>query len=58
MAGIGDPSLLNSEVKGFEEKVEDAIPTEVRYACWYWTAPQSYSFGGLVRQKCNRGVSS
>jgi len=38
MADIGDASLLNSEVKEFKEKVKNAIPAEVRYACRYWTA--------------------
>jgi hypothetical protein len=36
MADIGDPSLLNNEVEGFEHKVEDALPSEARYACLYW----------------------
>jgi hypothetical protein len=38
MAGIGDPSLLNREVKEFDQKVQDAIPSEVRYACRYWAS--------------------
>jgi NACHT domain len=36
IAGISDPSLLNEEVDGFEEKVREAILPEVRYACRYW----------------------
>jgi len=36
MAGISDPSLLNEEVDGFEEKVREAVSPEVRYACRYW----------------------
>jgi hypothetical protein len=36
VAGISDPSLLNSEVDGFEGKVRDALSPEVRYACRYW----------------------
>ena len=38
MAGIRDPTLLNSEVEGFEQKVWDAISSELRYACLYSTA--------------------
>ena len=38
MAGIGDPSLLNSEVEDFDRKVKDAIPSELRYACRYWAS--------------------
>ena len=34
--GIGDPSLLNIEVGVFGQKVEDALPSEARYACLYW----------------------
>jgi hypothetical protein len=37
LADIGDPSLLNIEVKEFDRKVHDAIRPEVRYACRYWT---------------------
>ena len=33
---IKDPSLLNAEVEGLEQKVEDAVPSEARYACRYW----------------------
>ena len=38
LAGISDPLLLNIEVDDFDQKVEDAMPLEVRYACRYWTA--------------------
>ena len=38
IAGIGDPSLLNSEVKEFEQRVRRAILPELRYACLYWTS--------------------
>jgi hypothetical protein len=38
LAGIGDASLLNSEVEGFVQKVEDAIPSELQYACRYWAS--------------------
>ena len=36
VAGIGDPALLNTEAEGFEQKVENALPSEARYACLYW----------------------
>jgi AAA ATPase domain len=38
IAGISDPSLLNEEVDGFEEKVREAVSPEVRYACRYWAS--------------------
>ncbi|KAF9503094.1 hypothetical protein BS47DRAFT_1402757 [Hydnum rufescens UP504] len=38
IAGILDVSLLNSEVKGLEEKVRDALSAEVQYACRYWAS--------------------
>ena len=38
VAGIADPSLLNSEVEGFDEKVANALPLEVQYACRYWAS--------------------
>ncbi|KAF9512010.1 hypothetical protein BS47DRAFT_1363413 [Hydnum rufescens UP504] len=38
VAGISDPSLLNRDVEGFEEKVKAALSPEVRYACLYWTS--------------------
>jgi hypothetical protein len=38
IAGISDVSLLNSEVKGLEEKVRDALSAEVQYACRYWAS--------------------
>ncbi|KAF9503231.1 hypothetical protein BS47DRAFT_1322867 [Hydnum rufescens UP504] len=38
VAGISDVSLLNSEVKGLEEKVRDALSAEVQYACRYWAS--------------------
>ncbi|KAF9505148.1 hypothetical protein BS47DRAFT_1322404, partial [Hydnum rufescens UP504] len=38
VAGISDVSLLNSEVKGLEEKVRYALPAEVQYACRYWAS--------------------
>ncbi|KAF9505145.1 hypothetical protein BS47DRAFT_1400678 [Hydnum rufescens UP504] len=36
IAGILDVSLLNSKVKGSEEKVRDALSVEVQYTCRYW----------------------
>ncbi|KAF9512576.1 hypothetical protein BS47DRAFT_1486132 [Hydnum rufescens UP504] len=38
VAGISDPSLLNRDVEGFEEKVRAALSPEVQYACRYWTS--------------------
>jgi hypothetical protein len=38
VAGISDPSLLNSEVDGFEQKVGNAMSPEVQYACKYWAS--------------------
>jgi hypothetical protein len=38
IAGIEDPSLLNSEVKEFEQSVQRAIPPELRYARLYWAS--------------------
>ena len=38
MAGISDPSLLNDEVDGFEQKVNNALPTEAQYACKFWAS--------------------
>ncbi|KAF9508538.1 hypothetical protein BS47DRAFT_1488334 [Hydnum rufescens UP504] len=38
VAGISDPSLLNRDVEGFEEKVREALSPEVQYACQYWTS--------------------
>jgi AAA ATPase domain len=38
IAGISDVSLLNSEVEGLEEKVREALPAEVQYACRYWAS--------------------
>jgi hypothetical protein len=35
---ILDSSLLNSEVEGLEQKVRDALPPEVQYACRYWSS--------------------
>jgi NACHT domain len=42
VAGISDPSLLNREVDGFEEKVRYALPPEVRYACRHWASHLSF----------------
>jgi hypothetical protein len=42
VAGIGDPSLLNSEVDGFEAKVASALPLEVQYACRFWGSHLSH----------------
>ena len=39
LAGIGDASLSNSEVKESDRKV---MPPEVQYACLYWPAHLSY----------------
>ncbi|KAF9512726.1 hypothetical protein BS47DRAFT_1330217 [Hydnum rufescens UP504] len=36
VAGIEDPSLLNSKVDGFEAKVASALPAEAQYACRFW----------------------
>ena len=33
----GDLSLLNSEMKDFEEKVQVTMPLELRYTCRYGT---------------------
>ncbi|KAF9505346.1 hypothetical protein BS47DRAFT_1354017 [Hydnum rufescens UP504] len=38
VAEISDPSLLNREVDGFEEKVKAALSPEVQYACRYWAS--------------------
>ncbi|KAF9505219.1 hypothetical protein BS47DRAFT_1374330 [Hydnum rufescens UP504] len=38
VAGIMDPSLLNQDVDGFEEKVRVALPPEAQYACRYWAS--------------------
>jgi hypothetical protein len=38
MAGIGDASLLNNEVEDFDLKVQDAMPSELQYACRYWAS--------------------
>ncbi|KAF9514788.1 hypothetical protein BS47DRAFT_1361503 [Hydnum rufescens UP504] len=38
IAGILDFSLLNSEVKGLEEKVRGGLSAEVQYACRYWAS--------------------
>jgi NACHT domain len=38
VAGISDPSLLNRDVEGFEEKVREALSPEVQYACQYWSS--------------------
>jgi hypothetical protein len=38
LAGIGDASLLNSEVEDFARKVQDAVPSELQYACRYWAS--------------------
>ena len=38
LANIRDPSLINTKVEEFDQKVQDAVPSEVRYACLYWTA--------------------
>ncbi|KAF9512030.1 hypothetical protein BS47DRAFT_1486515 [Hydnum rufescens UP504] len=38
VAGILDPSLLNKEVDGLEEKVREALSPEVQYACRYWAS--------------------
>ena len=38
MAGIEDGTMLNAEVAGLEEKVERAIPSELRYACFHWAS--------------------
>ncbi|KAF9512026.1 hypothetical protein BS47DRAFT_1318551, partial [Hydnum rufescens UP504] len=38
VAGISDPSLLNRDVEGFEEKVREALSPEVQYACRYWVS--------------------
>ena len=38
IAKIPNPSLLNSEVEGFEQKVRDALSPEVQYACRYWAS--------------------
>jgi NACHT domain len=38
VAGILDPSFLNREVDGFEQKVRDALSLEVQYACRYWAS--------------------
>ncbi|KAI9451523.1 hypothetical protein BJY52DRAFT_100406 [Lactarius psammicola] len=38
MAGIDDPSLPHSDIDGFQTKVENAISSELRYACLYWTS--------------------
>jgi hypothetical protein len=35
VAGISDPSLLNSQVDGFERKVREALSPEVQYTCQY-----------------------
>ncbi|KAF9504200.1 hypothetical protein BS47DRAFT_1334671 [Hydnum rufescens UP504] len=46
VAGISDPSLLNSEVDGFEEKVREALAPEAQYACRYWASHlSSVEFG-------------
>ena len=42
VAGISDPSLLNSEVDGFERKVIEALSPEVQYACRYWAIHLSH----------------
>lgn len=38
MLGDLDPTLLNSEVEGFESKVQAAFPPELQYACRYWAS--------------------
>ena len=38
IASIRDPSLLNSEVEEFEQRIQRAIPPELRYACLYWAS--------------------
>jgi NACHT domain len=38
VAGISDPSLLNTEVEGLERRVKDALSPEVQYACRYWAS--------------------
>jgi hypothetical protein len=38
LTGIRDPSLLNCEVKDFEQEVDNTVPFELRYACRYWAA--------------------
>ena len=38
MAEIQDETMLNVEVAGLEERVEKAIPSELRYACLHWAS--------------------
>jgi hypothetical protein len=52
VAGLSDPSLLNSEVVGFEQKVRDALSPEVQYACRYWASHLSrveFGDGSMVQ---------
>jgi len=42
VAGISNPSLLNSEVEGFRQRVRDVLPPEVQYACRYWASHLSH----------------
>ena len=38
MAKIEDPTVENGKVDGFDEKVKEAFPTPVRYACMHWVS--------------------
>ena len=38
MATLEDPTVENSKVDGFEERVKNALSTPIRYACLYWVS--------------------
>ncbi|KAF8266951.1 hypothetical protein EI94DRAFT_98742 [Lactarius quietus] len=38
MADIDDPSLPQSEIDGFQIRVENSVSPELRYACLYWAS--------------------
>ena len=50
MARMEDETMRNVEVVGFEDRVKEALPGELRYACLHWTSHMMATEG--TDEKC------